>query len=249
MVRFSLAASTAAGGSSRPAIIAFPEPSGRTSTRRVFAASSRRPAAAAALTVMTARAIRSRIMPQVISPAPGSPNRIASAALASAGVSRLHATAMIRAFARSITPSRSAAEARGSLAASACASQRTSPGRPPVEPQLDGQPGGRVLGAGLRHPAGQRQPAARLGAAAGELRGRRQQLPRGPALQPLPGPGQAHQLVVVHPAERPARAAGLARPPAQQRARRPGADRGALRERRRRAAAGPMTRPAPGRCA
>ena len=67
-----LAASTAAGGSSRPAIIAFPEPSGRTSTRRVFAASSRRLAAAAALTVMTARAIRSRIMPQVISPTPGS---------------------------------------------------------------------------------------------------------------------------------------------------------------------------------
>ena len=69
--------------------------------------------------------------------------------------------------------------------------------------QLQGQLAGGVLVPDRRHPPCKLEPAARLRTAADELRHGHQQLPRLPALQPLPRPHQPQQLIVSHGGERP----------------------------------------------
>ena len=84
VIRWS-AASTSAGGSSRPVRPAFPDGSAHRATRACLAACSRRLRAFSGLTSITARLIADRNPAAVSDPA--RPSTIASAARASAGSS------------------------------------------------------------------------------------------------------------------------------------------------------------------
>ena len=112
VIRWS-AASTSAGGSSRPISAALPESSAHRCTRASRAACSRRLRALSGATSITARAIAARSPPGVSRPA--RPSTSASAARASAGSSTVAARAMISTLDSRRVPSRNAARVPGSL--------------------------------------------------------------------------------------------------------------------------------------
>jgi len=126
------AASTCAGGSSRPASAAFPESSAHRSTRASRAACSRRFFALPGATSMTARAIADRSPPGVSDPA--RPSTSASAARASPGSSTAVAAAMISAFSAVTIPARNAARVPGSLTSRSQASPSRSSAAPRESP-------------------------------------------------------------------------------------------------------------------
>jgi hypothetical protein len=106
------AASTSAGGSSRPASAALPENSAHCCTSVLLAAFSRRLRAFSGATSITARAIAARSAPGVSRPARSS--TFASAARASAGSRSWVAWDMTCALYREMTPSRNNAMVPGS---------------------------------------------------------------------------------------------------------------------------------------
>ena len=113
VIRWS-AASTSAGGSSRPISAAFPESSAHRCTRASrSAACSRRFRAFSGATSITARTIAARSPPGVSRPA--RPSTIASARRASAGSSTATARAMISTLDARSVPSRNAARVPGSF--------------------------------------------------------------------------------------------------------------------------------------
>jgi len=126
------AASTCAGGSSRPASPAFPLASAHRSTRVLSASCSRRFFALPGATSITARAIAARSPGGVSSPA--RPSTIASATRASAGSSTAVAPAMIIALRRLRIPARNAALVPGRLISSSWASDTMSPAAVRVSP-------------------------------------------------------------------------------------------------------------------
>ena len=110
------AASTSAGGSSRPISAALPESSSHRCTRAFRAASSRRLRALSGATWITAAATADRSPPGVSRPARSSTS--ASAARASSGSRFATARAMISTLASRSTPVRNAALVPGSLTSS-----------------------------------------------------------------------------------------------------------------------------------
>ena len=196
VIRWS-AASTSAGGSSRPVRPAFPDGSAHRCTRARFAECSRRCFACSGFTCITARLIADRNPAGVNDPARS--RTMASAARASAGSSSMVAAAMISALSWVRTPDRNAARVPGKLISSARPAI-TSSASP--DDRASAAPSSRHTNSSHSPGSRSHSTAARGGTAAEQLRDRGMFPGTGIGLDPVPPADHPEQLIIRDPGYR-----------------------------------------------